>query len=146
MIRTMLPLALVLGLAACAGDDTDPTDGDTDTNGAMTYDLTVNGTGFDPHNGQTLELAVLTADDTIVDVQSTTVENGAFTFSWTGALEEGESYKVHYYADLNESGGCDAPPDDHAWEDPIDNVMDNVTLDLTHSVDDFVDVCATFAE
>ena len=147
MIRTLLPLALVFGLAACADDvdteDTDVVDTDTDT---PMYDLTINGAGFDPHNGQTLEIAVLTEDDTIIDSQSTTVSEGTFSFSWDGALADGSGYKVHYYADLNENGGCDAPPDDHAWERVIDDVDDNITLDLVHSTDDWVDVCATFAE
>jgi len=139
MTRLMLPAILVLGLAACNGDDDDT----TDSGAAATYDLTVNGTGFDPHNGQTLEIAVLASDDTVIDTQSTTVADGAFSFSWTDALDEGATYTVHYYADLNESGGCDSPPDDHGWERTIDAVSADVVLDVTHDTN-FTDVCASF--
>ena len=68
------------------------------------------GEGYDPHNGQLLEIALVDSSGAVVDSQSTTVADGTVTFTWTGVLEEGETYEVHHYADLNESACLRRPP------------------------------------
>ena len=126
------------------GDDTgDDTAGD-DTGGA-TFDLAFSGTGFTPHNGQMLHVAVLDAatDAHVVTDQSQTVSGGTFSFNFPGVLEQGHNYHVDYYADFNGNGSCDSPPTDHVWRAEVSDVQDNVNLQVTHNTN-FTDVCSSF--
>lgn len=131
-------LLAALSTPAC-GDDEDDADHDEGP-----FDLTFAGTGFGPHNGQTLWVAVVaTQTNTVLDKQSVTVTDGAFSLSWTGALEHDLDYAVHYYADHNGSGGCDAPPGDHVWSESLGKIHADITKTVTHSTT-FTNVCATF--
>ena len=157
LFYAVLALSLAAGIAQCggssggggnSGDDTtgdDAGDDAGDDSGGGPFDLDFSGTGFTPHNGQTLHVAVLDASGGahVVTDQSTTVSGGDFSFSFPGVLEEGHSYHVDYYADFNGNGSCDAPPTDHVWRKDVDNVQDNVNLQVTHNTN-FTDVCSSF--
>jgi len=113
--------------------------------GSGPYDLTLSGTAFQIHSGQSLFAAVVhyTSGDRIAGPSATTVSGGAFSVSWYSILERGEVYQVHYYADFDNSGGCGEG--DHSWVAGIDAAERDVVLDVTHTVD-FTDICATFEE
>lgn len=113
---------------------------------APAYDLTLNGTGYVPHAGQTVTARVLLASDdsAATEPASATIDaNGAFSISFQGALMSGEAYTVVFYTDHDASGTCDAPPTDHSWSVDVPAVSENVVLDEMHNIS-FVDVCASF--
>jgi hypothetical protein len=131
------------------GDDTtddDATDDDAtdDDTGGATFDLTFSGTGFGPHDGQTITVAVTDIEDAVVvATDSTTISGGAFSFNFPGILGETHTFHVDYYADVNGSDSCEAPPTDHAWRVDIPAVSADVDLPVTHNTD-FTDVCGSF--
>jgi hypothetical protein len=71
------------------------------------------------------------------------LSNSAFSFKWNGALATGATYSFNYYADVDGSGTCDAPPTDHVWNEPIAAVSGPVTLTLVHTTN-WTDVCSSF--
>ena len=79
------------------------------------------GTGYTPHNGNALRVAVveLGAQRTVVATDEQVVAGGAFTFVFPALLVAGRSYELDYYADFNGSGYCDVPLDDHVWRDAV---------------------------
>ena len=107
------------------------------------FPLTFTGSSFAPHNGHTIHAAVLASDNTIVASGTTTVANGAFSLSWSKLLLNGDSYKLHFYADVNGNGVCDAPPDDHVWEKDLGTITAAKTFDFPHDAN-LTDICATF--
>ena len=102
--------------------DTDAdTDADSDTDTALyMYNLTLDGTGYAPHDGQVIT-AIITpvppgAGNLPFGVQTMTMDStGVMHFDWTNVLSDGERYAVAWYADFNGNGSCDAPPADHVW-------------------------------
>jgi len=110
-----------------------------------TFDLSFSGSGFAPHNGQTLGVAIVSlADGSVIATDSVTVADGAFSFEWLGLLDEGASYFVDYYADFDGSGACDAPPTDHVWRESIDVVAADVDLAVTHNTNFAPEACDSF--
>jgi hypothetical protein len=144
----MTLLGAILLCMACEADksstnDTSGKDTSGDTQGAL-LGLFFNGTGFAPHNGQTLHAAVVEEDSgNIVKTDSQVVTDGKFSFDWD-VLEMGKTYRIDYYADLNGNGKCDAPPTDHVWRESIPAVTGDVTDDVTHSIDFTVAACDSF--
>lgn len=105
--------------------------------------LTFTGTGFSPHNGQTLKVAVLADDSTVVARGTATIAAGAFAFAWPALLIDTKSYRVHLFADVNGNIQCDAPPTDHAWNVDLGQITADVTSSYAHNTT-FENVCATF--
>ncbi|MDP2335495.1 MAG: plastocyanin/azurin family copper-binding protein [Bacteroidota bacterium] len=96
------------------------------------YTLTVNFTGMSPHVGQTFWLAVI---DQITKKEIGRVKKTAavaFSIDVPG-IENGKSYFVDFYADLNKNGAYNAPPVDHAWRMPLNNITGNSTLNFAHN-------------
>jgi len=157
LLISALAVTMAFALAECggssgnggsSGDDTTGDDAGDDTGddtGGGTFDLDFSGTGFTPHNGEMLHVAVLdiASGAHVVTDQSQTVSGGLFSFHFPGILEQGHGYHVDYYADVNGNGSCDAPPTDHVWRTDVDNVQDNVNLQVTHNTS-FTDVCSSF--
>ncbi len=98
------------------------------------FKLTVNFTGMDPHVGQMMKLFVKdqSSGETLDSVVLSSIEDADFDIE-SHILEVGGDYFVDFYADLNQSGGYDAPPTDHAWRLVVDNAMGDVDLDFTHN-------------
>lgn len=145
-MRNLLTLALVT-LAACkGGEDTE----DTDIAGA-TYDFSLSGTGYDPHAPTGVNAALTDASGAVIAEETgITVTGGAWTFTATGALAEGETYTVSWYADMSEAAGCQAFADDgttvldHVWKREIPAVTAAVALTHAHGTDFDPSGCAAF--
>lgn len=121
---------------------------------AATSDLVFSGdASFNgPHGGQTIAVAVVRMDDgAVVAKQSGTVSktaNPSFSFTFTGALENGKSYDVDYWIDSNFGGGtagvCDSKKNDHQWSVPLGTVTGNVDHTEKHMPAKTTDVCDVF--
>jgi hypothetical protein len=95
--------------------------------------------------------AALVHDDTVVAKASTTVSTtpgDAFSFTFPGALTEGESYAVDYWIDSNIDGGsvgvCDPPPVDLTWQVSVAAVTGPVDIAANYDPTAVVDVCSAF--
>ncbi|MCH9682073.1 MAG: hypothetical protein K0V04_11615 [Deltaproteobacteria bacterium] len=135
--------------------DPDPTTGmadsssggmaDSSSGGGMGVNFEWNLMGY-PHDGQDVALVVIDADSgTEVLSFSETFAGMEITLADTnGVLTDGGTYDVFWYVDVNGSGSCDAPPDDHSWEmlgvaaGPM-----GISADHTHDAN-WVDVCGNF--
>lgn len=156
-VSILLLSVSAFGLGACAssGDDVATEDqmsadmGDMvmgDVADGPSRSLLFKGTGFTPHEGQTVYAALLhEPEDVLVGaIQSAVIAGGAFEVSWDSVLAPGEMYHVHYFADVNGNAVCDAPPADHVWEAMVDPVTADVTIDVTHTLDFVPDACDIF--
>lgn len=136
------PLAVVLLLAAA------PT---LASNG---HDLTFAGDAtFNlPHGNQTIEVALYdVAAGEVIATESGSVapdEEPAFSFTFSGALEEGKLYDIHYWIDSNFGGGsegsCDPVNVDHQWRVALTDISEPVTLEVTHDPAEQSPVCTSF--
>jgi len=104
---------------------------DTFSQASVFYDLTFSGTGYSPHDGQTLHVAVVDdLDDSVLASDSVTVTSGEFSFYWPNVLVEGGNYRIDYYADVDGDGSCADP--DHIWSRSLSMVSDDEGLDVEH--------------
>lgn len=109
--------------------------------------LTFEGTaGFAVHTGQKVEVVVTRAKDgkKVAHASIPKQETDKFKFTWDGLLEVNEAYQLDYFADNNNDGKCNAPPDDHVWRENIAAVSADVTVSVVHT-SNWVDVCNSFA-
>ncbi|MBI5507542.1 MAG: hypothetical protein HY903_02195, partial [Deltaproteobacteria bacterium] len=109
------------------------------------FDLSITGSGFTPHNGQVLSLA-LSVDGTIQARRAVVVTNGGFAMTLPAGLELGRSYRIDYYVDRDRDGICSPPTlaGDHGWSSTISVVSGAVDLALTHSISFDAAVCGSF--
>ncbi len=123
-------------LAACGSSS-------TSGGGATMGQITLSGTGFMPHAGQTLRAALVrVSDDATLDLQKLTVAaGGAFSFTFTPTVDLSAAYKVRYWADFNSNDACDDPPTDHQWEVPVPAGQGSVSVNHNTT---FTSVCSTF--
>ncbi len=103
--------------------------------------LTVEFSGMNPHEGQDIYLAVVDANTGMEIGRAHTVADTAFTMTIPG-IESGQSYDVNFWADFNENGMYDTPPDDHAWQLELNSVVGDTTLTFVHNTD-FTDIMWT---
>lgn len=96
--------------------------------------LTISFNGMTPHVGQLFQLRVVDKATSFEVAHHTirAIAGASFTIDML-CLEDGKSYSVDMYADLNGNGHYDAPPTDHAWRLAADNVSGNVALDFMHT-------------
>lgn len=109
-----------------------------------TFDLTFTGTGYNPHDGQTIWFALWDDANTSAAVATrTTATDGAGNLSETfsGALVEGHSYTLYWAADFNGNGACNSPPADHGWSVAISTVSGNVSETYNHDTNFDSSVC-----
>ena len=104
----MILSTLLLAFIPLACDD-DPADPGSDGPFDLTFagDATFQG----PHGGQDIAVA-LVSDGTVVETMTGVVsatESPAFSFTFEDALEDGESYEVHYWIDANFGGASHTP-------------------------------------
>lgn len=134
----ILTAIAVLGLAACnkTGIDTD------ETSLNSTYTLTFGGTGYDPHEGQKISATLEDASGVEVETkEDQSPAQGAFEMAF-GGLEDGD-YTIYWYADVNEDGDCQAPPDgDHAWSHAITIAGADQTYTHAHATDFDTEACS----
>jgi hypothetical protein len=108
------------------------------------YDLTFRGSAFQPHEGQTLFAAVVRIDNgNTVEEGATVVTNGLFELNWMSSLEEGKSFYIDYYADINGDSQC-STSSDHYWRETIQNVMADQVIEVTHGVNFNDSACMRF--
>ncbi|HOX46176.1 MAG TPA: hypothetical protein PK668_21410 [Myxococcota bacterium] len=111
---------------------------------ARKFDLTFEGSGFGPHEGQTVFAALVRADrGEVVASGSDAVAGGAFRVLLPGELEPGHDYRVDYYADVDGDGAC-ADGADHVWEAAVPAFDGDALLGVTHSLDFRPEACASF--
>lgn len=94
--------------------------------------LTVNFTAMTPHVGQTLWLAVIDKATMMEIGRVKTTAAQTFSIEVPG-IEVGKSYWVDFFADHNKNSAYNAPPADHAWRLPLDNVTGNSVIDFVHN-------------
>ncbi len=94
-----------------------------------------------PHVGQYFEIRVVdTSEDQIVTSEElTSIDDATYEFVFLHALEDGSSYNVDFWADLNGSGSYDAPPTDHAWRVVMDTISGNTASSFAHNTE-FTDI------
>jgi hypothetical protein len=112
---------------------------DTSGGGSSTLptglDFTLNFTGMVPHVGQLLEVRVINASSglTVGSQRVAAVPSPAFSVSIPGIVENGQAYRVDFFADLNGNGVYNAPPADHAWRLTGTAGATGLTLDFAHN-------------
>ncbi len=98
-------------------------------------DFTLDLSGLDPHVGQLFELRVIETESgaTVGQYRLGAVPAAAMTITIPGIIADGMEYSVDFYADLNGSGGYDAPPVDHAWRLAGAGTSSGLVLSFSHS-------------
>lgn len=96
--------------------------------------LTVHFTGMTPHVGEKITLFLMQTDnviyrDTVVVSQVATATFDINSFK----IKPGVSYNIDFYADHNKNGTYDAPPTDHAWRLPLNNVKGDTIVNFAHN-------------
>lgn len=106
-------------------------------------ELKIRFSGMTPHLGQLLVVYVVDMEQGLaVDTLSLeSIPSSDFQLIST-ALEIGKSYHIDLFADHNGNGEYDAPPVDHAWRLPLNNVQGDVVLDFVHNTN-FTDIFDT---
>jgi hypothetical protein len=105
-------------------------------------DFVINFTGYMPHAGQDMYLKVFSEDDSTEIAEQTAVTEDAFTITIPGIIEDGVNYNVRWWVDFNDSGTCEPPGTDHAWElEGQAGTASGLTIDDEHDTD-FTDVCS----
>ena len=133
-MKNLLALLFVGALAACNDDGTtDDTDGGDDTDMGATYAVALHGTGYDPHNGQTINAIVVDTDGNELGSGTTTVSDGAFIIEMAD-IPEG-THKVSWHADMNANGACDNAPDDHVWTQDVTVSGADASVQHAHATD-----------
>jgi hypothetical protein len=126
------------------GEPETTTSVDTATTGSLFVDFEMTLMGY-PHDGQSVSLVIAEAG-TMNQVGETgdTFAGGDLVLSIPGALQEGTSYDIYWYVDVNGNVACDAPPTDHSWE-LLGQAAGPTGLSLSHMHDgNWVDVCGNF--
>ena len=123
---------------------TGPTTTTTTTGGMTGFDLTFEGTGYNPHDGQDIWFVLKEAGTyTQVGTLRTTMTDGAGNINetWAGVLQPGVSYALFWVADLDGDGACTPPGGDHGRSVPISAVSGDVVLQETHNTNFDPNVC-----
>ncbi|HEX2395763.1 MAG TPA: plastocyanin/azurin family copper-binding protein [Bacteroidales bacterium] len=101
--------------------------------GETSADITIDFSSMNPHLNQDLWLALVDQESgEIVQRVHDTVVTEAFSVVFAD-VETGRSYNVDFYADHNQSGNYNAPPEDHAWRLEVDNLESDTTLTFVHN-------------
>lgn len=102
--------------------------------------LQVSFEGMDPHVGQMMELRVveMASGSEAARLSVSAIPMASFELEIAN-LMEGMSYRIDFYADFNENGRYDAPPDDHAWRLEIVDMGKSESLTFGHTTQ-FTDI------
>lgn len=108
------------------------------------YLFTLELDSMDPHVGQLIGLRV---EDNVtgLEIGRTRIESirgPVFSLSVPG-IRVGRLYEAEFFADFNNNGLYDSPPNDHAWKLEFTSTTGDVTLGFTHNTD-FTDIGWTY--
>ena len=100
--------------------------------------LMVHFTGMTPHLGQKLTLFLKQVDTGVYQDTIVLASVSAATFDMISYnIMPGKSYNIDFYTDHNKNGIYDAPPADHAWRIPLNNVMGDTIVNFAHNTNFF---------
>ena len=102
--------------------------------------FTVASTTFAPHEGATV-YAKLFDGATELGSGESVVTQGSFTIDFAAVLDPSTTYTLDYFADVNGSGACDAPPTDHVWRESF---AGNTILVVEHNTNFEPAACDSF--
>ena len=96
--------------------------------------------GMEPHIGQMMELRVveMASGSEVSRLSVPAIPMASFELE-IADLMEGMSYRIDFYADLNENGAYDAPPIDHAWRLETQEIATSELISFMHNLD-FTDI------
>lgn len=98
-----------------------------------TLQLTLSGTGYNPHAAQTIYLRLKPDGGAAADAGTAVVtSNGIFEI--TTSIMSGVSYAGVFWADINGNQTCDAAPTDHVWDINIPASSVDVQESVQHNV------------
>ncbi|RPH74749.1 T9SS C-terminal target domain-containing protein [bacterium] len=105
--------------------------------------ITLDFSSMNPHIGQMLVIYIVdNSNDTYLDT-ITINEITEADFSVDSIhVDSGGSYRIDFYADLNDNGTYDAPPADHAWRIEIDELVGDTVIAFVHNTE-FTDIFET---
>lgn len=145
VIWTTLAAALLVAATACD-------DATTATEGPYTLTFVGDSSFVSPHAGMSIRIGLVGPGGDVLGTQTGTVaESGdpGFAFTFTHALEHGQSYEVHYWIDSNFGGGapgyCDAKAIDHQWNEAVGPARGDLEIIVDHDAANTERVCPTFA-
>ena len=105
-------------------------------------DFTFSATDMDPHVGQLFEVRVFDEDTDRLCGRYVLGEiaTADFEVMLPGIVQDGRSYRVDFWADLDGDGAYDAPSTDHAWRmSGVEAGPNGLTVDFVHNTT-FTDV------
>ncbi len=116
---------------------------DEDMGAPTTGDFTFNLTSFMPHNGQDVYYSLRDSSGAEVASGMDRVMGGSASFSATGVTVAGETYRISFFADVDDDGTCTAPPTDHVWQltDQTADAAGDLTVAYAHSTDFTASAC-----
>ncbi|KAA3662519.1 MAG: hypothetical protein DWQ10_02200, partial [Calditrichaeota bacterium] len=96
--------------------------------------LTLDLRNMSPHSGQKLQVRVVDKynNQEVARKSLDAISEADFMMFFDG-IEPGGSYRVDFYADLNDNGKYDNPPGDHTWRLEVDDVQGDTTLSFSHN-------------
>jgi len=109
-------------------------------------DFTFNLTRFMPHNGQNESYSLRDAAGAEGASGTDRVTGGNLSIPEAGVIVAGATYTISFYADIDDSGTCDAPPTDHVWQltDQTADAMGDLTAAYEHGTDFTPAACDDF--
>ena len=98
-------------------------------------ELTIQFQDMDPHVGQQLEIFIYdNHSGEEVARKRMIIEQAGFEVKMYAFKEAGD-YSIELWADLNENGSYDDPPEDHAWQIDMENIMQDTSIFFVHNTE-----------
>jgi hypothetical protein len=112
----------------------------TFTDIGWSYLITLHATEMTPHLGQMFEMRITNTQSFYesgrVNIAELMVPE---IFVELPGHDLGETYNIDFYADMNENGGYDPPPADHAWRIVLEGLLNDSVVDFVHNTN-FTDI------
>lgn len=108
---------------------------------AQLFSLDLHLTNMGPHVNQKMEFRLVRISDGeqvgyhMLDALPDEDEHIVFL----NVFDEGQTYNIDFYADLNNNGQYDAPPTDHAWRITLEAVAGDTVVPFSHNTS-FTDI------
>jgi len=94
--------------------------------------LTIAFSDMTPHLGQQLYLALKSNNGWEIERRKMTVDTARFDVTFDTVMVD-SSYMVDFWADHNNNGRYDDPPDDHTWRITVDSIRGDTTIPFIHN-------------
>jgi predicted lipoprotein with Yx(FWY)xxD motif len=98
----------------------------------------LNLSGMTPHTGQEIYFALVDSETGEIIDRRSEIAKDSFSIDLR-QIQPGKAYRVDFFADHNDNGMYDIPPEDHAWRLEIASVMGDEILDFVHNTN-FTDI------